>query len=92
MANSDNGKKSRQAETRLAAQLMKRILIHFRSQMDEALRPQGVTTAQFHVLRRFTTSRTYQGHSWRGLVCDTAVGAVAVERTGRGWVDRPGER
>jgi MarR family transcriptional regulator, organic hydroperoxide resistance regulator len=30
---------------------MKRILIHFRSQMDEALRPQGVTTAQLHVLK-----------------------------------------
>ena len=41
----------RQAETRRAAQLMKRILIHFRSQMDEALRPQGVTTAQLHVLK-----------------------------------------
>ena len=46
----DNGKKNRQAKTRLAAQLMKRILIHFRSQIDEALRPQGVTTAQLQVL------------------------------------------
>ena len=41
----DNGKKNRQAQTRLAAQLMKRILVHFRGQIDEALRPQGVTTA-----------------------------------------------
>ncbi|HMH13048.1 MAG TPA: MarR family transcriptional regulator [Edaphobacter sp.] len=49
MAN--NGTKTRQTETRLAAQLMKRILIHFRSQMDEALRPQGVTTAQLHILK-----------------------------------------
>ena len=31
--------------------MMKRILIHFRSQMDEALRPQGVTTAQLHLLK-----------------------------------------
>jgi MarR family transcriptional regulator, organic hydroperoxide resistance regulator len=46
----DNGKKTRQAETRLAAQLMKRILVHFRGQIDEALRPQGVTTAQLQVL------------------------------------------
>jgi MarR family transcriptional regulator, organic hydroperoxide resistance regulator len=46
----DNGKKNRQAQTRLAAQLMKRILVHFRSQIDEALRPQGVTTAQLQVL------------------------------------------
>jgi MarR family transcriptional regulator, organic hydroperoxide resistance regulator len=46
----DSGKKNRQAQTRLAAQLMKRILVHFRSQIDEALRPQGVTTAQLQVL------------------------------------------
>ena len=45
-----NGK-GRQAERRRAAQMMKRILIHFRSQMDERLRPQGVTTAQLQVLK-----------------------------------------
>src|SRR6266852_8653637 len=45
-----NGK-DRQAETRRAAQMMKRIMIHFRSQMDEKLRPQGVTTAQLQVLK-----------------------------------------
>jgi MarR family transcriptional regulator, organic hydroperoxide resistance regulator len=43
--------KNRQAETRRAAQMMKRIMIHFRSQMDEQLRPQGVTTAQLQVLK-----------------------------------------
>jgi DNA-binding MarR family transcriptional regulator len=43
--------KSRQGETRRAAQMMKRIMIHFRSQMDEQLRPQGVTTAQLQVLK-----------------------------------------
>jgi MarR family transcriptional regulator, organic hydroperoxide resistance regulator len=43
--------KNRQAETRRAAQMMKRIMIHFRSQMDVQLRPQGVTTAQLHVLK-----------------------------------------
>src|SRR5260370_39924847 len=43
--------KDRQAETRRAAQMMKRIMIHFRSQMDEKLRPQGVTTAQLQVLK-----------------------------------------
>jgi DNA-binding MarR family transcriptional regulator len=46
-----SGKKNRQAKTRLSAQLMKRILIHFRSQMDEQLRPQGVTTAQLQMLK-----------------------------------------
>ncbi len=43
--------KNRQQETRRAAQMMKRILIHFRGQMDEQLRPQGVTTAQLHVMK-----------------------------------------
>jgi DNA-binding MarR family transcriptional regulator len=52
--------KDRQAETRRAAQMMKRILIHFRSQMDERLRPEGVTTAQLHVLK---TIRTEPGGS-----------------------------
>jgi MarR family transcriptional regulator, organic hydroperoxide resistance regulator len=47
----DNGVKKRQAETRRATQMMKRMLIHFRGQMDEQLRPQGVTTAQLHVLK-----------------------------------------
>ena len=42
---------ARQAETRLATLRMKRILIHFRGQMDEVLRPQGVTTAQLHLLK-----------------------------------------
>jgi DNA-binding MarR family transcriptional regulator len=51
MAGSVKNGKNRQAETRRAAQMMKRIMIHFRSQMDEKLRPQGVTTAQLHVLK-----------------------------------------
>lgn len=51
MAGSIKNTKNRQAETRRAAQMMKRIMIHFRSQMDEELRPQGVTTAQLQVLK-----------------------------------------
>ena len=43
--------KKRQTETRRAAQMMKRIMVHFHSQIDEALRPQGVTTAQLQVLK-----------------------------------------
>jgi MarR family transcriptional regulator, organic hydroperoxide resistance regulator len=46
-----NNRKSRQAERRRATLMMKRILIHFRSLMDEMLRPQGVTTAQLQVLK-----------------------------------------
>ncbi len=41
-----NGHKGKQA-----LQLMKRILIHLRGEMDELLRPLGVTTAQLQMLR-----------------------------------------
>jgi DNA-binding MarR family transcriptional regulator len=51
MATAVKNGKNRQAETRRAAQMMKRIMIHFRSQMDEKLRPEGVTTAQLHMLK-----------------------------------------
>ena len=51
MATTIKNGRNRQAETRRAAQMMKRIMVHFRSQMDEKLRPQGVTTAQLHVLK-----------------------------------------
>lgn len=43
--------KERQTNKRRAAQMMKRILIHFRGLMDEKLRPQGVTTAQVQMLK-----------------------------------------
>src|SRR5271156_3614319 len=51
MATAVKNGKDRQAGKRRAAQMMKRIIVHFRSQMDEKLRPQGVTTAQLHVLK-----------------------------------------
>ncbi len=41
----------RRQESRHALQLMKRIMIHARGQMDELLMPQGVTTAQLVMLR-----------------------------------------
>jgi DNA-binding MarR family transcriptional regulator len=40
----------RHEETKLSLQLMKRILLHFRAQMNDKLRPSGVTTAQLQVL------------------------------------------
>ena len=43
--------KEQQSERRQAARMMKRIIVHFRGQMDERLRPQGVTTAQLVVLK-----------------------------------------
>jgi DNA-binding MarR family transcriptional regulator len=51
MATAVKNGKDRQVETRRAAQMMKRIMVHFRSQMDEKLRPQGVTTAQLQMLK-----------------------------------------
>ena len=41
----------KQSERRQAARMMKRIIVHARGQMDEKLRPQGVTTAQLVVLK-----------------------------------------
>ena|ERR1700677_2582714 len=49
-ARARNGKNSEDGR-RLAAQRMKRILIHFRGQMDELLRGEGVTAAQWVMLR-----------------------------------------
>jgi DNA-binding MarR family transcriptional regulator len=43
--------KEQQSERRQAARMMKRIMVHFRGQMDERLRPEGVTTAQLVVLK-----------------------------------------
>jgi DNA-binding MarR family transcriptional regulator len=45
-----NGKE-KQSERRRAARMMKRIIVHFRGQMDDLLRPEGVTTAQLVVLK-----------------------------------------
>src|SRR5271163_506924 len=43
--------RNQQADRRRAAQMMKRIIVHFRGQMDDLLRPEGVTTAAWIVLR-----------------------------------------
>lgn len=51
MNNRAKNGKERQSERRQAARMMKRIIVHFRGQMDERLRPEGVTTAQLVVLK-----------------------------------------
>ena len=51
MSSGKNNVESRQAKRRRAAQMMKRIMMHFRSQLDERLRPQGVTTAQLQIMK-----------------------------------------
>jgi MarR family transcriptional regulator, organic hydroperoxide resistance regulator len=51
MANSAKpGREWRHEESKRALQSMKRIMQHFRTRMDEELRPQAVTTAQLQVL------------------------------------------
>jgi DNA-binding MarR family transcriptional regulator len=85
-----NGEKNRQAETRRAAQLMKRILIHFRSQMDEQLRPQGVTTAQLHVLKTVRDEPGASGAQLARLCYVTPQSAQALLKSLQdgGWIER----
>ncbi|WP_433983470.1 MarR family transcriptional regulator [Tunturiibacter empetritectus] len=84
-----NGTK-RQAERRRAAQMMKRILIHFRSQMDEALRPHGVTTAQLHILKTIREQSGLSGAQLARLCYMTPQSAQSLlsglERDG--WIVR----
>src|SRR5260370_27772633 len=86
--------KDRQAETRRAAQMMKRIMIHFRSQMDEKLRPQGVTTAQLQVLK---VIRDEQGGSGAQLarachVTPQSAQALLKSLEDGGWITRTKDR
>jgi DNA-binding MarR family transcriptional regulator len=87
-------KKNRQAERRRAAQMMKRILIHFRSQMDEKLRPQGVTTAQLQVLKAISNEPGVSGAQLARACYVTPQSAQSVlaglERDG--WIIRTRDR
>jgi DNA-binding MarR family transcriptional regulator len=51
MSAARRNEKDGQDGRRLAAKMMKRIIVHFRGQLDDLLRPQGVTTAQLVVLK-----------------------------------------
>ena len=88
-----NGK-SRQAETRRAAQMMKRIMIHFRSQMDDQLRPQGVTTAQLHVLKVIRDKPGESGAQLARSCYVTPQSAQALLRSlvDGGWITRTKDR
>ncbi|HTD96584.1 MAG TPA: MarR family transcriptional regulator [Edaphobacter sp.] len=90
MAKADGNKKNRQAETRRAAQMMKRILIHFRGQMDEQLRPQGVTTAQLHVLKTIQNEPVASGAQLARSCYVTPQSAQALLKSlvDGGWVWR----
>ncbi len=89
-----NNAKNRQAERRRAAQMMKRILNHFRSQMDETLRPQGVTTAQLQVLYAVRQEPGVSGAQLARLCYMTPQSAQAL-LTGLesdGWITRTKDR
>jgi MarR family transcriptional regulator, organic hydroperoxide resistance regulator len=86
--------KDRQTERRRAAQMMKRILNHFRSQMDETLRPQGVTTAQLQVLHAVRQEPGVSGARLARLCYMTPQSAQAL-LTGLendGWITRTKDR
>ena len=88
-AGTKNGK-NRQAETRRAAQMMKRIMVHFRSQMDEKLRPQGVTTAQLHVLKTVRDEPGVSGAQLARVCYVTPQSAQALLKglEDGGWITR----
>src|SRR6202045_3818011 len=84
-----NGK-DRQGGTRRAAQMMKRIMIHFRGQMDEKLRPQGVTTAQLQVLKVIRDEPGGSGAQLARACYVTPQSAQALLKSleGGGWILR----
>ena len=87
-------KVTRQAGTRRAAQMMKRIMIHFRSQMDEQLRPEGVTTAQLHVLKVIRTEPGGSGAQLARSCYVTPQSAQAMLKSleDGGWIRRTKDR
>jgi DNA-binding MarR family transcriptional regulator len=81
---------NRQVEQRRAAQMMKRILIHFRGQMDEVLRPQGVTTAQLQILKTIRDEPGVSGAQLARLcyVTPQSVQSLLAGLKRDGWIVR----
>jgi MarR family transcriptional regulator, organic hydroperoxide resistance regulator len=79
---------------RLAAQRMKRILIHFRGQMDELLRPEGVTTAQLVMLKAIRNEPEASGANLARACYVTAQSAQALLKSLEvgGWIVRSKDR
>jgi DNA-binding MarR family transcriptional regulator len=90
----DRRVKIRQTETRRAAQMMKRILIHFRGQMDDQLRPEGVTTAQLHVLKTIRDAPGVSGAQLARTCYVTPQSAQALLKglEQDGWITRTKDR
>ena len=94
MATTAKNGKDRKAATRQAAQMMKRIMVHFRSQMDEKLRPQGVTTAQLHMLKVIRDEPCGSGAQLARACYMTPQSAQALLRSleDGGWITRTKDR
>ena len=69
---------------------MKRILIHFRGQMDELLRPQGVTTAQLVMLKAIRNEPEASGANLARACYVTPQSAQALLKSleDGGWIVR----
>src|ERR1700761_84090 len=91
---SDQSVKKRQAETRRASQMMKRMLIHFRGQMDEQLRPQGVTASQLHLLKTIRESPGASGAQLARSCYVTPQSAQTLLKglESGGWITRKKDR
>ncbi len=81
---------------RQAKQLMKRILMGFRAQLDEELRPRGVTTAQLQILHAIRSSPGSSG-AQLARVCQMTPQSMQalIQKTEKdGWIVRrkEGER
>jgi DNA-binding MarR family transcriptional regulator len=77
-------------DRRRAAQLMKRILLGFRSQMDEDLRPQGVTTAQLQILKAIKAAPGSSGAQLaRGCYVTPQTMQALIQKAEKdGWIER----
>jgi MarR family transcriptional regulator, organic hydroperoxide resistance regulator len=74
--------------------MMKRMLIHFRGQMDEQLKPEGVTTAQLHVLKTIHAEPGVSGAQLARACYVTPQSAQALLKglEDDGWVLRTKDR
>jgi MarR family transcriptional regulator, organic hydroperoxide resistance regulator len=74
--------------------MMKRMLIHFRGQMDEQLRPQGVTTAQLQVLKTIGSKPGASGAQLARSCYVTPQSAQALLKglEDGGWIRRTKDR
>ena len=79
---------------RLAVQRMKWIMLHFRGQMDERLRPEGVTTAQLVVLKAIRKEPGASGAQLARACHVTPQSAQALLKSLEvgGWITRTKDR